>query len=107
MDWLPKYELSKCVKRYNGDFHVRTLPCYEQFLILAFAQLSVLSVQSVVRLSLFASFACFVVKIPQPNLNLVLALALLRVSNIRARWLSKEGLGLRLGLRLGFAILLP
>jgi hypothetical protein len=40
MDWLPKYELSKCVKRYNGDFHVRTLPCYEQFLILAFAQLT-------------------------------------------------------------------
>ena len=40
MDWLPKYELSKCVKRYNGDFHVRTLTCYEQFLILAFAQLT-------------------------------------------------------------------
>lgn len=40
MDWLPKYELSKCVKRYNGDFHVRTLSCYEQFLILAFAQLT-------------------------------------------------------------------
>jgi hypothetical protein len=40
MDWLPKYEFSKCVKRYKGDFHVRSLPCYEQFLILAFAQLT-------------------------------------------------------------------
>jgi hypothetical protein len=40
MDWLPKYELTKCVKRYRGDFHVRTLSCYEQFLILAFAQLT-------------------------------------------------------------------
>jgi hypothetical protein len=40
IDWLPKYELSKCVKRYNGDFHVHTLSCYEQFLILAFAQLT-------------------------------------------------------------------
>jgi len=40
MEWLPKYELAKCVKRYRGDFHVRTLSCYEQFLILAFAQLT-------------------------------------------------------------------
>ena len=40
MDWLPKYELAKCVKRYRGDFHVRTLSCHEQFLILAFAQLT-------------------------------------------------------------------
>lgn len=40
MDFLPRYEFSKCVKRYNGDFRVRTLPCYEQYLILAFAQLT-------------------------------------------------------------------
>lgn len=40
MDWLPKYELTKCVKRYKGDFHVRSMSCYEQFLILAFAQLT-------------------------------------------------------------------
>ena len=40
MDWLPKYELTKCVKRYRGDFHVRTMSCHEQFLILAFAQLT-------------------------------------------------------------------
>jgi hypothetical protein len=40
MDWLPRYELAKCVERYRGDFHVRSLSCYEQFLILAFAQLT-------------------------------------------------------------------
>ena len=40
MDWLPKYEFDKCVRRYHGDFHVRSLTCYEQFLIMAFAQLT-------------------------------------------------------------------
>lgn len=40
MDFLPKYEFNKCVRRYRGDFHVRSLTCYEQFLILAFAQLT-------------------------------------------------------------------
>jgi len=40
MDFLPKYEFSKCVRRYRGDYHVRSLTCYEQFLIMAFAQLT-------------------------------------------------------------------
>ena len=40
MEWLPKYELSKCVARYRGDFHVRGMSCYEQFLIMGFAQLT-------------------------------------------------------------------
>ena len=40
MDWLPRYELAKCVERYRGEFHVRSLSCYEQFLVLAFAQLT-------------------------------------------------------------------
>jgi hypothetical protein len=40
MDVLPKYEFDKCVRRYRGDFHVRSLTCYEQFLIMAFAQLT-------------------------------------------------------------------
>jgi hypothetical protein len=40
MDWLPKYEFEKCVKNYRGNYHVRTLPCYEQFLVMAFAQLT-------------------------------------------------------------------
>jgi len=40
MDWLPKHELSRCVQRYRGNFHVRAMPCYEQFLIMGFAQLT-------------------------------------------------------------------
>lgn len=40
MDLVPKYEFAKCVARYGGDCRVRTLRCYEQFLIMAFAQLT-------------------------------------------------------------------
>ena len=40
MDWLPKYQFEKCVQRYNGNRRVRTLTCYEQFLVMAFAQLT-------------------------------------------------------------------
>jgi hypothetical protein len=40
MDELPKYEFDKCVLRYAGNKHVRTLPTYEHFLVLAFAQLT-------------------------------------------------------------------
>jgi hypothetical protein len=40
MDWLPKYEFDKCVKKYRGNYHVRELSCYEQYLIMAFAQLT-------------------------------------------------------------------
>ena len=40
MDWLPKYEFNQCVRRHRGDYHIRSLTCYEQFLIMAFAQLT-------------------------------------------------------------------
>jgi hypothetical protein len=40
LDCLPKYEFDKCVQRYRGNFRVRKLPCYEQFLVMAFAQLT-------------------------------------------------------------------
>ena len=40
MDALPKYEFDKCVHRYRGNFRVRSLPAYEQFLVMAFAQLT-------------------------------------------------------------------
>ena len=40
MDELPKHELAKCIDRYGGDFHVRSMRCYEQFLIMGFAQLT-------------------------------------------------------------------
>jgi hypothetical protein len=40
LDCLPKYEFDKCVARYRGNFRTRKLPAYEQFLVLAFAQLT-------------------------------------------------------------------
>jgi len=40
LDFLPQYEFDKCVARYHGNFRVRKLPTYEQFLVLAFAQLT-------------------------------------------------------------------
>src|SRR6266513_4330095 len=40
LDCLPKYEFDKCVQRYRGNFRVRRLPSYEQFVVMAFAQLT-------------------------------------------------------------------
>jgi hypothetical protein len=40
MHELPKYEFDKCVGLYAGNKHVRRLPTYEHFLVLAFAQLT-------------------------------------------------------------------
>ena len=40
MDELPKHAFDRCVRRYTGNKHVRTLPTYEHFLVLAFAQLT-------------------------------------------------------------------
>jgi hypothetical protein len=40
LDFLPQYEFAKCVARYCGNFRVRKLSAYEQFLVLAFAQLT-------------------------------------------------------------------
>jgi hypothetical protein len=40
LDHLPKYKFDKCVQRYGGNFRVRTLPSYEQFVVMAFAQLT-------------------------------------------------------------------
>jgi hypothetical protein len=40
LDYVPKYEFNKCVQKYRGNFRVRTLPSYEQFVVMAFAQLT-------------------------------------------------------------------
>ena len=37
---LPRHEFNKCVKRYNGNRRVRKFSCYDQFLCLAFAQIT-------------------------------------------------------------------
>ena len=40
MDHLPSYEFQKCVNRYSGDYRSRSLSCCDQFLAMAFAQLT-------------------------------------------------------------------
>ena len=40
LDFFPKHEFNKCVARYHGNFRVRKFSAYEQFLVLAFAQLT-------------------------------------------------------------------
>ncbi len=40
MDHLPAYEFHKCVERYRGDYKFRGFSCLDQFLCLAFAQLT-------------------------------------------------------------------
>ena len=40
MDHLTSYEFQKCVARYGGDSHWRGFSCWDQFLAMAFAQLT-------------------------------------------------------------------
>jgi FOG: Transposase and inactivated derivatives len=40
MDFLPLYEFRKCVRRYHGDYRVKNFTCWNQYLCLAFAQLT-------------------------------------------------------------------
>jgi hypothetical protein len=40
MDFLPRHEFHTCVRRYGGDRHLRGFSCRDQFLCLAFAQLT-------------------------------------------------------------------
>jgi len=40
MDFLPLPEFRKCVNRYQGNYKVKTFSCLDQFLCMAFAQLT-------------------------------------------------------------------
>ena len=40
MDHIPPYEFHKCVERYRGNYKFRRFSCQDQFLCLAFAQLT-------------------------------------------------------------------
>jgi len=40
MEFFPSYEFRKCVERYNGNYKVITFTCLDQFLCMAFAQLT-------------------------------------------------------------------
>jgi len=40
LDVFPRYEFDGCVKRYHGDRRVRRFSCFDQFVCMAFAQLT-------------------------------------------------------------------
>ena len=40
LDFIPSYEFRQCVERYNGNYKVKTFSCRDQFLCMAFAQLT-------------------------------------------------------------------
>jgi hypothetical protein len=40
MDSLPRYEFQQCVARYEGNHRIRTFSCLDQYLCMAFAQLT-------------------------------------------------------------------
>ena len=40
MDFLPRDEFHRCVQRYNGNHKIQTFSCFDQYLCMAFAQLT-------------------------------------------------------------------
>ena len=40
LDWIHPQQFQRCVARYGGDYKVRRFSCWDQFLCLAFAQLT-------------------------------------------------------------------
>jgi hypothetical protein len=40
MDFIPRYEFRQCVERYQGNFKVKSFSCWDQYLCMAFAQLT-------------------------------------------------------------------
>lgn len=40
MDFIPIYEFRKCVERYDGNYKIKSFSCWDQFLTMAFAQLT-------------------------------------------------------------------
>jgi hypothetical protein len=40
LDFIPRHEFNCCVRRYHGNRRIRTFSCWDQFLCMAFAQLT-------------------------------------------------------------------
>ena len=40
IDFLPQKKFRQCVARYSGNYRTRSFTCYDQFLCMAFAQLT-------------------------------------------------------------------
>lgn len=40
ISYLPKYEFNKCVMKYRGNYKIKSFSCWDQFLCMAFAQIT-------------------------------------------------------------------
>lgn len=40
MSYIPKHRFDRCVRKYRGSYKVQSFTCWEQFLLMAFAQLT-------------------------------------------------------------------
>lgn len=40
LDFVPRHEFNRCVRRYRGNHRIRTFSCWDQFLCMMFAQLT-------------------------------------------------------------------
>ena len=40
MEWIHPEQFRRCVQRYQGNYRVRSFPCWDQFLAMSFAQLT-------------------------------------------------------------------
>jgi hypothetical protein len=40
MDFLPMYNFDRCFERYQGNKHIKSFSCWNQYLCMAFAQLA-------------------------------------------------------------------
>ena len=39
-DYLPRHQFNRCVERYQGNHRARRMSCWDQYLIMAFAQMT-------------------------------------------------------------------
>jgi len=40
LDFMPKHQFKACVNRYNGNYRIKSFSCFDQYLTMAFAQLT-------------------------------------------------------------------
>ena len=40
MDFLPKRDFDKCVRRYGGNYRTRKISCFDHFLCMTFAEIT-------------------------------------------------------------------
>lgn len=40
LDFVSRYEFDKCVDKYDGNYRVKSFTCWEQYIVMAFAQLT-------------------------------------------------------------------